>query len=281
MIHVIGHEIVKKRFQNSLPFNLVLVGPVGIGKKRLASWIALQHAISFDILALEPVKSDKDEKEKGVGIGQIRAVGKFVSTRPYGSNYKIIVIDAGGMTDAAAQALLRMLEEAHPRVRFILTTSGSLPLTILSRCVKVQVSPLSDVEVLEVLEMLGFTSDASKIAAKLAGGSVAAALDHLQNAERRRSVLSVLQLMITRRIAGVLPVVRTFTEAEVTEAINWFSDLLLAPFGRTSFYTMKELAIGVSLSPEDIDKYLKLLRTPLKPSLKFAYMAVKMLEDKR
>ena len=278
MLKVVGHEDLKSRFEPDIPFNLVFVGPVGIGKKRLATYIAQRHAKVFDILLLEPLV-ERDKPLKAVSISQIREAVRFVSKRPFGSKYKIVVIDSP-MTPEAEQALLRVLEEANARSRFILTTSGALPLTILSRCVKVQVAPLSDAEVLEVLEMLGFTSDSSKVAARLAGGSVAAALDNLQNAERRRIVLSVLQMMIARSIAGVLPVIRKFDQLEVDECINWFQDLLLVPFGRMSFYTRKELSIGASLSSEDVDKYLKLLKLPMKPSLKFLYLTIRMLESR-
>jgi DNA polymerase III delta prime subunit len=276
-LHVVGHKAIIERFSTELPFNIVLVGASGIGKKRLAKYLAQQLSAPFDILSIEAETGDKGKK-KPVSINQIRECGKFISTHPFSSPYKIVLIDAVLITEEALQALLRMLEESPNRVRFILYTSGTLPLTILSRCVKVQVSPLSNDEVLEVLEKLGFTSDMAQVSARLSKGSVEKALSHINDAERRRAVLTVMQLIVNKKIPGILVAVRKWKEAEINECIKWFEDLLLAPYGCVSSYTHKELAVGASFAPEDIDRYLKLLRTPMKPSLKMSYMAIRILE---
>jgi hypothetical protein len=77
----------------------------------------------------------------------------------------------------------------------------------------------------------------------------------------------------------VFPAVRKWTEAEIGECISFFEDLTLVPFGRMSSYTKRELAIGASFTPEDIDKYLKLLKTPMRPSLKMMYLAIRLVES--
>jgi hypothetical protein len=118
----------------------------------------------------------------------------------------------------------------------------------------------------------------AKISAQLSKGSVEVALSHINDAERRRAVLTVMQLIIHKKIPGVLVAVRKWKEAEINECVKWFEDLLLAPYGRTSSYTHKELSIGDSFAPEDIDRYLKLLNTPMRPSLKMSYMAIRILE---
>jgi hypothetical protein len=276
-LHVIGHAAVIERFKAELPFNIVLVGIPGIGKKRLAAYLAQQLAEPFDILSLEPEAAGKEKKP--VSIKQVRECEKFISTHPFSSPYKIVTVNASLITNEALQALLRMLEESPDRVRFILHTSGTLPLTILSRCVKVQLAPLSYSEVLEVLERLGFTADMAKVSARLSKGSVAVALSHITDAERRRTVLTVMQLIVHKKLPGVLVAVRKWKEPEIKECTKWFEDLLLAPYGCTSSYTHKELAIGASFAPEDIDRYLKLLATPMRPSLKMSYMAIRMLEQ--
>ena len=273
-LKVIGHDNLLQRFSVGIPLNLVLVGPPGIGKLRLALAIAQQFANTYDIMVIEPGDAAP------VSIGKIREVGKFVAKHPFGSKYKIVVIDASGMPDAPVQALLRMLEEPPERARFILTTSGSLPLTILSRCIKVQVAPLSDPEVLQVLELLGFSGDLATVAARLSKGSVETALAHINNSGRRRKVLSVLQMILGGKLGAVIPAVRTWVEPDILETVRWFEDLLLVPYGVMSSYTHKELAIGASFTTEDVQSYLQLLRTPMKPSLKMVYMAIRVIENK-
>ena len=274
-LHVVGHTAIKERFYKELPYSLLLTGPEGIGKRRLASYLAQQHAEPFDILTL----GVEDTKvKKAVSIQQVRECGKFISTRPFSNTHKVVVIDATVITDAATQALLRMLEEPPASARFIITTSGSLPLTVLSRCTRVQVPLLSEAEVTEVLELQGFPTEMAKTAARLSEGSVGKALAYMKNSERRRAILSVLHLMVGKKLSSVVPLVRKFEQTEVDEAITFFEDVLLAPFGRLSFYTAKELALGASFTPVEIEAYLKLLQTPLKPSLKWLYLGVRMME---
>jgi hypothetical protein len=108
---------------------------------------------------------------------------------------------------------------------------------------------------------------------------VATALAHINNSERRRKVLSVLQLVLSRKITAVIPAVRKWEEADIVETAKWFEDLLLIPFGIMSSYTYKELSLGSSFTPEEVEKYLKLLRTPMRPSLKMTYLAIRVLES--
>ena len=272
-LKVIGHVDIQQRFSADIPFNLLLVGPPGVGKHRLALSIAQQFSNSYDIMILEPSKGAP------VSIGQVREAGKFISTHPFGSRYKIVIIDATGIADSSVQALLRMLEEPPERVRFIITTSGQLPLTIFSRCAKVQVSPLSDAEVLQILELLGFSGDLAAIAARLSKGSVETALAHINNSERRRKVLSVLQLILERKLGAVIPSVRKWSESDIVEVTKWFEDLLLAPYGVMSSYTHAELALGKSFTPEEANTYIRLLKTPMKASLKMTYFAIRILEN--
>ena len=276
MINVVGHDEIKARFTDTLPLNVLLFGPEGIGKRRLSHYIAECHAKSFDILTIEPTVEDK--RMKPVSIGQVREAGKFIAKKPFGSKFKIVTIDCSQMSDEAAQALLRMLEEPPSRTRFILSTSGMLPLTILSRCARVQVSPLSEAEVYAVLEMQGFSGDIAKIAAHLAAGSVATALAHINNSERRRTVLSMLYFLTHGKVGGVIPIARKWGEVEVAEAVKWFEDLLLMPFGHMSSYTYKELEPGKAFTVDEVTKYLTLLRTPMRPSLKMIYLTIRILE---
>ena len=276
MITVIGHADIKARFTDALPLNVLLFGPEGVGKRRLSHYIAECHAKPFDIMTIEPTV--KDKKTRPVSISQIREAGKFVSKKPFGSKLKVVTVDCSQMPDEAAQALLRMLEEPPPRTRFVLSTSGAMPLTILSRCSRVQVSPLSEDEVYAVLELLGFSGDTAKVAARVAAGSVATALEHVNNAERRRAVLTMFYFLLHGKVGSVIPVARKWGEAEVLEAIKWFEDLLLMPFGHMSSYTYKELEPGKAFTADEITKYITLLRTPLRPSLKMIYLTIRVLE---
>ena len=71
------------------------------------------------------------------GIDEIRSIREKVIFSPAEGKYKVYILDEAHMlTDAAADALLKTLEEPPPHVIFILATTEPhrLPSTIVSRC---------------------------------------------------------------------------------------------------------------------------------------------------
>jgi len=93
-----------------------------------------------DLLIIEP-----DQEKKVIRIDQIREIERYLAFHPVFGRYRIIIIDpAENMTDEAANAFLKTLEEPPPRTVFILNVreTGELPPTIVSRCQKVPFKPL-------------------------------------------------------------------------------------------------------------------------------------------
>lgn len=83
-----------------------------------------------DLLIIEPEKNS-------ITIDKIRDIAKFVSTKPFESNNKVVLIkQADLMRTEASNALLKNLEEPKPFVYFILLTDNKNKLlkTIISRC---------------------------------------------------------------------------------------------------------------------------------------------------
>ena len=83
-----------------------------------------------DLLVIEPEKNS-------ITIDKIRDISKFVSTKPFESNDKVVLIkQADLMRTEASNALLKNLEEPKPFVYFILLTDNKNKLlkTIISRC---------------------------------------------------------------------------------------------------------------------------------------------------
>src|SRR5262249_38301472 len=95
----------------------------------------------------------------GIGVEQVR---RIVLTRvgfpPHeGRALVFIVRDAEEITQQAANALLKTLEEPHQRTHFVLLTSRPSRLldTIRSRCLPVRFAPLPDAVVGTLLERRG------------------------------------------------------------------------------------------------------------------------------
>jgi DNA polymerase-3 subunit delta' len=109
----------------------------------------------------------------------VRLLTEWLYLSPVLGRRKVALIDpAGDLTENAANALLKTLEEPPPgRVVILVAPSpGSLPPTVRSRCQHVAFGALPDGEVAEVLRRAGWPAQAARQAAALAEGSPGVAL---------------------------------------------------------------------------------------------------------
>jgi len=110
-----------------------------------------------------------------------RLVAK-ANLRPYVGPWKVFILaDADMMTVEAANTLLKTLEEPPEMTVIVLTTSrlSALPVTVVSRCQKIQFARLSREAVEEILvadPKLGFDRAGARSAAALSGGSAGEAV---------------------------------------------------------------------------------------------------------
>lgn len=202
---IVGHKKEKRELmtmlrEGRLPHALLFTGPDGIGKRMVA------HALAAAILCGQPeapcgvcencramragahpdfyelVPEVRGKSTRIIRIEAIRELQTMASRYPVLAKQRVMVIDdADVMNEAAANSLLKTLEEPEGAVTFILVTSAKSALldTIISRCMPVAFGTLSQSETEEVLQrhdVLGV--EAEKLAA-LADGSPGRAL-HLQ-----------------------------------------------------------------------------------------------------
>ncbi|WP_086619875.1 DNA polymerase III subunit delta' [Erythrobacter tepidarius] len=117
------------------------------------------------------------ERARSIRIKQIRAMQRRLITRPtLGSRRAIIIDPADDMEKAAANALLKSLEEPPAGTFFLLVTHHPARLlpTIRSRCRMLRFPVLTDRQIAAMLEDAGVPPDPAAIAA--AEGSFGAAL---------------------------------------------------------------------------------------------------------
>jgi len=118
----------------------------------------------------------------GIRIEQVREVRRIAQFAPVELPFRFILIDpADAMNEAAANALLKTLEEPPAKTRFILLSPSptSLLVTIRSRCQRVDFHRLADAELDQILATRLPESDEEqrRRAARVAHGSAALAIE--------------------------------------------------------------------------------------------------------
>jgi DNA polymerase III subunit delta' len=119
-------------------------------------------------------------KAKFIRIKSIREIKKESSLSSAEKGRKIFIIfDVEKMNDAAANSLLKILEEPLEGTHFLLVTSrkDAVKQTIISRCQQVQCSLLSEEEICEALiHRENINEEKSVVTARLANGNYSRAL---------------------------------------------------------------------------------------------------------
>jgi DNA polymerase III subunit delta' len=186
-------------------------GPVGVGKATAARLLAqaanceqggedacgtcgpcrkIAHGAHPDVIELAEeramVKAGRWEPRGGrtpskdVVVDQIRdLVDHRLALKRFEARRRFVVIDpADAMNPQAQNALLKTLEEPPEATTLVLVASSpdALLPTIRSRCARVAFAPLPDALLARRLEAAGRTPEQARLAAALAGGSLARAL---------------------------------------------------------------------------------------------------------
>lgn len=264
---IIGHPRALDILQSMLlseevPHALLFMGEAGIGKRTVAlifaqtllcherqipegeseGWIEpCNRCLSCQKLADQnhPDLTIIEPEGSTIKIEQIRALQDRIIFKPLDGPKRIILIDpADKMNAAAANGLLKTLEEPPAHANLILITSKpfSLPETILSRCQKISFYPLSLSQVETLLaERKGWSTQEARLIASLTGGDLGEALSlEIENA---REIETGLYRLVSEKTLGdyeaLFDAATTYSRDEEIMAKSlhylaaWFRDVLV------------------------------------------------------
>lgn len=172
--HIQGHDAILESFGRTLAAGRLahaslFAGPEGVGKRTTALALAAYllrdtpHAVSRVTQNIHPdcllvdTAWGTDAPSASIRIEAIRQLEERLMVGPFEGTRLVVILDpADAMTDAAANALLKTLEEPPPEVYFFLITAApyQLPATIRSRCRMARFAPLSEENLRQILQRL-------------------------------------------------------------------------------------------------------------------------------
>jgi DNA polymerase-3 subunit delta' len=196
---IYGHEkqiaILKSAMANErIAHAYLFYGMEGIGKRTVAAVFAgalncreanppcgvclscrkAAHKTHPDIITIQA-------EGQFIKIGAVKALQEQMTFRPREGRRRVFILEeADRMNAAAANALLKTLEEPSAGNILLLTTSRphTLPMTILSRCQHLRFAPLPVETVARFLrEQQALAADTAEVLASSSGGSIGKALE--------------------------------------------------------------------------------------------------------
>lgn len=236
---IVGHDHVKeflRRAQRNgrFPPALLLIGPSGVGKKRLAieacrillcargtdeacgacsACTRSARGLHPDLFVVEPATP------ASIKIEQVRDVIREIQSRPFEARARGFVVDeAHLMTESAANSLLKSLEEPPATSRIVLVTSAphALPATIRSRCQVLRARALPAAVVEAFLRGRGVDTADARLRANLGGGSIgqALALDSDEYKSIREDAVRALESSSGREVLASMDMAQALADSE-------------------------------------------------------------------
>ncbi|MDN5786329.1 DNA polymerase III subunit delta' [Pseudorhodobacter sp.] len=235
---LIGHHTAEQVFLDAfnadkLHHAWMITGPLGLGKATLAWKIArfllatpdddggmfappkpqsleipADHPVCHRLLALSEPRlfllrrawdDEKNKLKSVISVDEVRKMKNYFSLSAADGGRRVAIIDAvDEMNIAAANALLKLLEEPPPNVTLLLVShqpSRLLP-TIRSRCRELRLSPLGAADMATALAATGDAPDDPMPLAELSGGSVGEAI-RIMNLDGLRVYAGLVTLFAT------------------------------------------------------------------------------------
>ncbi len=272
-----------------LPNAYMLVGPAHVGKMTLALTLAQalnceaaeppcgkctacrkiaagKHA-DVQIIGLSNGNSKEAKAKTDISIDRVRDMQHDASLPPFEGKYKVFIIDgAEQLSNEAANCLLKTLEEPAEKVMYVLLTTNEqlLPLTVVSRCQKLELLPIAPENMDKVLrERWQIEPSRARLLSRLSHGclgwAVATSQDDSVLNERKaklETISGVLNSGITERFVYADQLATRFSQNrqsvqdEMELWLDWWRDLLLVKVDSADKITNVDYAKEISRMAE-------------------------------
>jgi DNA polymerase-3 subunit delta' len=271
-------DLQQRRLQGRLAHALLLSGPAGIGKQLLAERFAQSllcaepqadgkacgqcHACTLYAAGTHPdlFRISPEEDSKNIRIDQIRNLIEDISLSSHYGRYKVVILNpADAMNIAAANALLKTLEEPPADTVLLLITDrpSFLPATIRSRCQSLRLTlPPRDVAEVWLASRLENPEVASVLLA-LAGGAPLAALDQAEEQlAYRQELLHGWQQLANGKADPVTLAaewVKPTLQLPITWIYGWVADMIRLRNGVNGGLTNQDVAVTLRKLAQELD----------------------------
>ena len=274
-----GQDHLLKRLEPSLlqrrqSHAYLLSGPPHVGKMKLATNLAqamnclegpgvpcgsctqctrIAQGLHADIRTLAPGQGEDARSARTViGINEIKEALRRVNLNPYEGSTSVVILDgAESMSDEAANALLKTLEEPPPQVMFLLLTANEdavLP-TVRSRCQTLGLLPLPKDHLVErLITDFQATPEQAEQLYRLSRGCLGWAINALEDSqvlEQRQADLEKMQETLdagletrftyANEVASLFGSDRNAAKDLLALWLRWWRDLLLIKEGAEEF----------------------------------------------
>lgn len=254
----IWDALARRHRAERLPHALLLSGPTGLGKHAFARLFAqslLCHQPQADGLPCASCRScllfaagthpdlmsiEPEEPGKAIKVDQIRRLRDYAAvTSQYGRHKVVLIQPAERMNPAAANSLLKTLEEPAPQTALLLVTAepAQLLATIRSRCQAIAFAPPAQGEAVAWLRTeLPADAPDPGLLLRLAHGAPLRALDLVTQGEleARGAVFAGLQALAQDKASVVEQAeawLKLGAEVPLQWMYAWVSDLIRAGAG--------------------------------------------------
>ncbi len=236
--------------QGRFPHALMLSGMSGMGKGRFASALAqallcryrdseefacgrctacrqFESGVHPDFLRVVP-----EQEGKPIKVDRVRGVGEFLTLKSYDEGGRVVLLaPAEAMNSAAANSLLKILEEPVLGTVLILVTSrpGMLLATIRSRCQQIGFPPPQRAVARQWLQEQPAANHDAELLLELSAGAPLRALQLVAEGvlEQRLELFELFEQIVEGRADPVAVAEQWSQQKRVSEVLFWIDSWLM------------------------------------------------------